>query len=123
MIKYILMHKNDKCGTILFDENIGRITEYHDDRNGLSPYLGNCDIKKIQKWWEMRAVPASSGFPSEAARDARRDVLNIRSPSPTPPVLISHISVLSLSAKVIIIALYQCNYKFFLKKGEDHGRI
>ena len=50
MIKYILMHKNDKCGTILFDENIGRITEYHDDRNGLSPYLGNCDIKKIQKW-------------------------------------------------------------------------
>lgn len=59
MIKYILMHKNDKCGTILFDENIGRITEYHDDRNGLSPYLGNCDIKKIQKWWEMRAVPAS----------------------------------------------------------------
>lgn len=59
MIKYSLMHKNDKCGTILFDENIGRITEYHDDRNGLSPYLGNCDIKKIQKWWEMRAVPAS----------------------------------------------------------------
>lgn len=50
MIKYSLMHKNDKCGTILFDENIGRITEYHDDRNGLSPYLGNCDIKKIQKW-------------------------------------------------------------------------
>ena len=34
MIKYSLMHKNDKCGTILFDENIGRITEYHDDRNG-----------------------------------------------------------------------------------------
>ena len=31
MIKYSLMHKNDKCGTILFDENIGRITEYHDD--------------------------------------------------------------------------------------------
>ena len=59
MIEYDLMHKNDKCGILLFDENIGRITEYHDAKNGLSPYLGNCDIKKMQKWWEMRAVPAS----------------------------------------------------------------
>ena len=59
MIEYDLMHKNDKCGTLLFDENIGRIVEYRDAKNGLSPYLGNCDIKKMQKWWEMRAVPAS----------------------------------------------------------------
>lgn len=70
MIKYILMHKNDKCGTILFDENIGRITEYHDDRNGLSPYLGNCDIKKIQKWWEMRAVPASRATMQQVTNNA-----------------------------------------------------
>lgn len=70
MIKYILMHKNDKCGTILFDENIGRITEYHDDRNGLSPYLGNCDIKKIQKWWEMRAVPASRATMQQVINNA-----------------------------------------------------
>ena len=64
------MHKNDKCGTILFDENIGRITEYHDDRNGLSPYLGNCDIKKIQKWWEMRAVPASRATMQQVINNA-----------------------------------------------------
>lgn len=70
MIKYILMHKNDKCGTILFDENIGRITKYHDDRNGLSPYLGNCDIKKIQKWWEMRAVPASRATMQQVINNA-----------------------------------------------------
>ena len=70
MIKYILMHKNDKCGTILFDENIGRITEYHDDKNGLSPYLGNCDIKKIQKWWEMRAVPASRATMQQVINNA-----------------------------------------------------
>lgn len=70
MIKYILMHKNDKCGTILFDEIIGRITEYHDDRNGLSPYLGNCDIKKIQKWWEMRAVPASRATMQQVINNA-----------------------------------------------------
>lgn len=70
MIKYILMHKNDKCGTILFDENIGRITEYHDDRNGLSPYLGNCNIKKIQKWWEMRAVPASRATMQQVINNA-----------------------------------------------------
>ena len=68
MIEYDLMHKNDKCGTLLFDENIGRITEYHDDKNGLSPYLGNCDIQKMQKWWEMRAVPAS--------RTTMRQVIN-----------------------------------------------
>lgn len=70
MIKYSLMHKNDKCGTILFDENIGRITEYHDDRNGLSPYLGNCNIKKIQKWWEMRAVPASRATMQQVINNA-----------------------------------------------------
>lgn len=70
MIKYSLMHKNDKCGTILFDENIGRITEYHDDRNGLSPYLGNCDIKKIQKWWEMRAVPVSRATMQQVINNA-----------------------------------------------------
>ncbi len=70
MIKYSLMHKNDKGGTILFDENIGRITEYHDDRNGLSPYLGNCDIKKIQKWWEMRAVPASRATMQQVINNA-----------------------------------------------------
>ena len=70
MIKYTLMHKNDKCGIILFDENIGRITEYHDYRNGLSPYLGNCDIKKIQKWWEMRAVPASRATMQQVINNA-----------------------------------------------------
>lgn len=70
MIKYNLMHKNIKCGTILFDENIGRITSYHDDKTGLSPYLGNADIKKMQKWWEMRAVPSSRAAMQNVIRAA-----------------------------------------------------
>ena len=59
MVKYWLMHKNDKCGSIVFDEEVGRILEYQDNGSGLSPYLGNCDVRKLRKWWEMRAVPAS----------------------------------------------------------------
>lgn len=59
MIQYVLMHKEQKCGILVFDERIGQITEYHDSKNGLSPYLGTADIKKMQQWWELRAVPAS----------------------------------------------------------------
>lgn len=59
MIKYYLMHKNDVCGSLAFDENSGRILEYKDNKEGFSPFLGNCDVNRIRKWWEMRAVPAS----------------------------------------------------------------
>ncbi|MCD8221285.1 MAG: hypothetical protein LUD07_03640 [Clostridiales bacterium] len=67
MMQYDLMHKNDRCGSILYDENTGKITDYHDAGNGLSPFLGNSNLKKIAKWWEMRAIPAS--------RASLRDIL------------------------------------------------
>lgn len=59
MLKYTLMHKNRECGSLLYDENSGRILSYCDFGNGCSPYLGNSDFQKICKWWEMRAIPAS----------------------------------------------------------------
>lgn len=59
MIKYYLMHKNDVCGSLAFDESSGKILEYKDNKEGFSPFLGKCDVMKIRKWWEMRAVPAS----------------------------------------------------------------
>lgn len=59
MVKYILMHKDDACGVLTFDETDGKIISYRDNGTGKSPYMGNCDLAKIKKWWEMRAVPAS----------------------------------------------------------------
>ena len=62
MLKYTLMHKNRECGSLLYDENSGRILSYCDFGNGCSPYLGNSDFQKICKWWEMRAIPARLSF-------------------------------------------------------------
>ena len=59
MLQYFLMHKNQECGTLILDERFGRILEYHDNRNGMSPYLGTANIEKIRQWWELRAVPSS----------------------------------------------------------------
>lgn len=59
MVKYFLMHKDDVCGTIIFDEESGRVIKYTDNRTGLSPYMGHADLPKIKRWWEMRAIPAS----------------------------------------------------------------
>lgn len=59
MLQYFLMHKDCECGTLILDEKFGRILEYHDNRNGMSPYLGTANIEKIRQWWELRAVPSS----------------------------------------------------------------
>lgn len=47
MIQYFLMHKDQECGTLILDEKFGRILEYHDNRNGISPYLGTADIERF----------------------------------------------------------------------------
>ena len=59
MVKYFLMHKDDICGVLSFDEIDGHIISYRDNGTGLSPYMGNSDLAKIKKWWGMRAVPSS----------------------------------------------------------------
>lgn len=43
MVKYILMHKDDACGVLTFDETDGKIISYRDNGTGKSPYMGNCD--------------------------------------------------------------------------------
>lgn len=59
MTEYELMHKDQICGRLVIDEDTGRLADYKDNGSGLSPYLGNADRKKMARWWEMRAVPAS----------------------------------------------------------------
>lgn len=70
MANYYLMHRNDICGKFTYDEISGIISSYHDMENGLSPFLGNSNLKKIQKWWEMRAIPASRSTIQEILRNA-----------------------------------------------------
>ena len=70
MIKYYLMHCDDQCGTLIIDETNGRAAGFKNGQNGLSPYLGNSDLAKIKRWWEMRAVPASRAAIQEVIRKA-----------------------------------------------------
>ncbi len=59
MKRFFLMHKDIVCGSLIFDEQTGRVMGYKDAGNGYAPYLGNSESAKIKKWWEMRAIPAS----------------------------------------------------------------
>lgn len=70
MIKFFLMHRDDVCGTLILDETTGRMLQYHDNGNQLSPYLGTADTQKMKKWWEMRAVPASRIMIQKAIRES-----------------------------------------------------
>ncbi len=70
MTKYELMHKDQVCGWLVIDEVTGRLADYKDNGSGLSPYMGNSDLKKMVRWWEMRAVPASRTGISELLKAA-----------------------------------------------------
>lgn len=70
MVRYLLRHKDNVCGELVFDEKRGVIHSYHDNREGYSPFLGNCDYDKIRKWWAMRTVPASRNMIQAMIRDA-----------------------------------------------------
>lgn len=67
MQSYNLMHKDIVCGIITLDEVNGRVVDYKDNGAGYSPFLGNADVLKIKKWWEMRTVPSS--------RETIRDII------------------------------------------------
>lgn len=69
-MKYVLMHKNEACARLAFEEETGRLIDYQDAGNGLTPYLGHSDWKKMRKWWEMRAVPASRNMMKDMIRRA-----------------------------------------------------
>lgn len=59
MKEYFLMHKDQICGKLWFDEDSGRIAKYSGDNNNMSPFLGTANLKKISVWWKMRAVPGT----------------------------------------------------------------
>lgn len=59
MSQFFLMHKNDICGSLEIDPSTSQIEAYKDHHTGKSPFLGNCDIAHIKKWWSARSVPAS----------------------------------------------------------------
>ena len=53
MIRYFLMHRDEQCETLIIDETNGRVAGFKNIANGLSPYLGNSDLTKIKRWWDM----------------------------------------------------------------------
>lgn len=59
MSTYFLMHKDDICGSLILDDDDGKILAYKDNGSGKSPFFGKCDARLIKKWWESRAVPGS----------------------------------------------------------------
>lgn len=70
MVKYFLMHKDNTCGVLSYDDITGRIVNYRDFRTGESPFLGNSDDSKIKRWWEFRSVPASRTVLKDMLREA-----------------------------------------------------
>ena len=70
MQEYFLMHKDTVCASIVIDQDSGKITAYQDINKEYTPFLGNCDLAKINRWWTMRAVPASREVMRQVIRDA-----------------------------------------------------
>ena len=68
MAEYFLMHKDDICGVIEFDDISWHVIAYKDYGTGLSPYFGHTGLPKIKKWWQMRAVPESRSLIQNARR-------------------------------------------------------
>ena len=75
MSQFFLMHKNDICGSLEIDSNTGQVEAYKDHHTGKSPFLGNCDIKHIKKWWIARSVPASRKMMQEILK--KSDCVNM----------------------------------------------
>ncbi|SFT62742.1 hypothetical protein SAMN02910301_2223 [Lachnospiraceae bacterium XBD2001] len=59
MTNYILMHKNNECGIISIDEEIGKLSKYVPIDEKYAPFLGNTTNENMRRWWEMRSIPAS----------------------------------------------------------------
>ncbi len=70
MHEYWLMHKDVTCASIEIDPDSGRIVAYWEVNGEYAPFLGNCDLAKINRWWKMRAVPASRGVMQQVIREA-----------------------------------------------------
>ena len=69
MKNYILMHKNQECGTLSLDDVTGKFERYKDNGLGLSPFLGNATSENMKIWWESRAVPMSRDMIKQLIND------------------------------------------------------
>lgn len=67
---YMLMHKDDICGSLTIDDETGSLKTYKDNGSGLSPFLGNADTRRMKRWWEGRAVPASRKMMQDVLKQA-----------------------------------------------------
>lgn len=70
MEKYILMHKDIPCASVVFDEDTKRAAAYQNVASAYTPFLGNCDKRKFGRWWEIRAIPASRELMQRVIRQA-----------------------------------------------------
>lgn len=59
MHSYTLMHKDVPCASVVIEDTTGKIEGYKTLDPAYVPFLGNCDLQKFSRWWEMRTVPAS----------------------------------------------------------------
>ena len=68
--KYVLMHKDIAVASIILDDTTNLIIGYKPIHQEYSPFLGTCDLNKIEQWWTMRSVPASREMMQKVIRNA-----------------------------------------------------
>lgn len=68
--EYILMHKNTEVGDLAFDADCMHILGMYLYNPEYAPFLGNCDLRQINKWWEMRAIPGTRTDMERILREA-----------------------------------------------------
>ena len=67
--KYVLMHKDIAVASIILDDTTNLIIGYKPIHQEYSPFLGTCDLNKIEQWWTMRSVPASREMMQKVIRN------------------------------------------------------
>ena len=102
MQDYFLMHKDIPCASLVIDPESERITGYHDIEKEYTPFLGHCDLERINQWWKSRSVPASREIMKCHAACSRRRKQRINfagSPSPIVPYRSSRRSLIGRAAR------------------------
>lgn len=70
MATHVLMHKDIPVANLEIDTASGKITKYQERNKEYAPFLGNCDLAKINRWWSMRAVPVHRELMQQVIRSA-----------------------------------------------------
>ena len=56
---YLLKHRDVTFGLVAIDSDDGSLAEVKIYDRQYAPFLGNADLQKMKKWWDMRAVPGA----------------------------------------------------------------